>query len=106
MQTKPRVIKDFEKLDQDVQEQIKLAYPFGFTKHLIRFTNREGKIISALPFEVEDKYYLARMTPQEAKDIILHDDDYDEEGNLKDEIMEGYQEKYTDTDEGEDDDDF
>ena len=49
--SKPRVIKDFEKLDKDIQEQIKLEYPEGFEDNLIYFTNKEGKRVSALPFE-------------------------------------------------------
>ena len=60
-QNKPRVIKDFEKLDVALQEQIKLLYPKGFTDHLITFNNREGKLVSALPFETDDYYYLVKM---------------------------------------------
>ena len=41
---KPRVVKDYEKLDEAIKEQIKLAYPFGFTTSLIKFKNREGKM--------------------------------------------------------------
>ncbi len=94
--TKPRVIKDFDKLDQSIQEQIKLAYPLGFEEHLVHFNNREGNRISALPFEAEDKYYLVRMTVSEAQQIIEDDEDYDEDGNLKDDIKEEYQEKHED----------
>lgn len=92
--TKPRVIKDFEKLDQSIQEQIKLEYPEGFEDHLISFTNMEGKRVSALPFETEEKHYLVRMTVEEAQQIIEDDDDYDDEGNLKDDIKEEYQDKH------------
>ncbi|HEY9117495.1 MAG TPA: hypothetical protein VIN11_06695, partial [Roseivirga sp.] len=99
--SKPRVIKDFEKLDQDIQEQIKLEYPEGFEDNLIYFTNKEGKRVSALPFETDEKYYLVRMTIEEAQQIIEDDDDYDDDGNLKDEIKEEYAEKH-----GEEDDDI
>jgi len=94
--SKPRVVKDFEKLDVDIQEQIKLAYPFGFERKLIKFTNAEGKLVSALPFETEEKHYLIRMTLQEAKDIVEEDDDYDEDGNLKEDIKEEYDDRYND----------
>ena len=40
--SKPRVVKDYEKLDIEVQEQIKLQYPYGFDKHLVTFKNAEG----------------------------------------------------------------
>ncbi|MBO6660386.1 MAG: hypothetical protein JJ909_08290 [Roseivirga sp.] len=103
-QSKPRVIKDFEKLDQGIQEQIKLEYPEGFEDNLIHFTNKEGKRVSALPFETEEKYYLVRMTIEEAQQIIEDDDDYDEDGNLKDDIKIEYAEKHNDDDMDDEDD--
>ena len=70
MANKPRVVKDYEKLDPEIQEQIKLMYPYGFAKHLIQYKNAEGKFVSALPFETDDRYYLVRMTLNEARQII------------------------------------
>lgn len=105
---KPKVIKDYEKLEEELQERIKLNYPNGFSDFLIRFTDKEGKYVSALPFETDDKYYLLRMTAAEANKIIKEDDDYDREGNLKDEIKDDYEDKYQDLDTmkaGSDDDD-
>ena len=92
---KPRIVKDYDKLDEEILEQIKLTYPYGFDKYLVRFKNRDGKLVSALPFETEEKYFLVRMTQQEAKEIIMEDDDYDEEGNLKDEVKEEYEDKFS-----------
>jgi len=82
---KPRVIKDFDKLDQDIQEQ--------------------SKRVSALPFETEEKHYLVRMTIEEAQQIIEDDDDYDGDGNLKDEIKEEYEDKHEDGSDPFDEDD-
>ena len=109
MSSKPRVVKDYEKLDSDIQEQIKLMYPYGFAKHLIQYKNADGKFVSALPFETDDRYYLVRMTLIEARQIIEDDDDYDESGELKESVKEEYEEKYGDMDyltitEGESDD--
>jgi DNA-directed RNA polymerase subunit K/omega len=106
---KIRVIKDYEKLDEQIQEQLKLVYPNGFSQYLISFTNKEGKLVSALPFETDDRYYLVRMTLKEAKQIIDEDEDYDDDGNLKDESREEYEDKYSDLDyiaDNIDDDDF
>ncbi|WP_205461861.1 hypothetical protein [Mangrovibacterium lignilyticum] len=107
--SKPRVIKDYEKLEEAIKEQIKLEYPNGFSQNLISFTNKDGMLVSALPFETEDKYYLVRMTTQEAIDIISDDDDYDDEGMLKDESREAYEDKHSEEmdipDEDEDEDD-
>ncbi len=96
--SKPRVIKDYAKLDAAIQEQIKLVYPFGFSDNLITFNNKEGKLISALPFETDDKYYLIKMSVIEAEQIIEDDDDYNDDGFLKNRVKEGYEEKYADID--------
>lgn len=94
--SKPRVIKDYEKLDPEIQERIKLEYPNGYSESLIYFNNKEGKRVSALPFETEDKYYLVRMTVYEAEKIIEEDDDYDSSGSLKSSAKEEYESKYSD----------
>ena len=93
---KPRVIKDFEKLDKHIKEQIKLSYPYGFSEHLITFTNKSGTFSSALPFETEEKYYLIRMTKQEANHLIDQDEDFDDDGNLRDDIRDLLENKYPD----------
>ncbi|MDP2337048.1 MAG: hypothetical protein Q8N05_11490 [Bacteroidota bacterium] len=96
--SKPRVIKDYDKLDPEIQEKIKLEYPSGYSENLIYFNNKEGKRVSALPFETDDKYYLVRMTIYEAEKIIEEDDDYDSSGSLKDSAKEEYKSKYGDDD--------
>ena len=93
---KPRVVKDYEKVDPEVLEQIKLQYPYGFDKVLVTFKNANGAFVSALPFETEDRYYLIRMTRLKARQIIKDDDDYGDDGNLKDSIKEAYEDKYED----------
>ena len=92
--SKPRVVKDYDKLDETVQEQIKLNYPNGFDRHLITFKNIKNKFVSALPFEAEDRYYLVRMTKEEARNVIKQDDDYDDDGHLKPSVKEEYLKKY------------
>ena len=91
---KPRIVKDFDKLDVEIQEQVKLAYPYGFFQHLVSYTDREGNKVSALPFETADKYYLIRMSKQTAIELIEEDDDYDSDGSLKEDIRLDYEDKY------------
>ena len=81
---KKRIIKDYDSLPEDIISRVKMEYPYGFANNLVSFTNKEGKRVSALPFETEDIYYLIRMTVLEARQIISDDDDYDDEGNLRD----------------------
>ncbi len=113
--SKPKVIKDFDKLDEGIQERIRAHFPDGFDKHLIRFTSPDGKNVSALPFETEDRYYLVRMTLTEARQLS-NDDDFDPDAiaaEIKDEFVEKYdsgesdeeKDRYNDDDEEDFDDD-
>lgn len=83
MNPKKRIVKDYENLPEDILNRIKMQYLHGFAQHLISYVNKDGKKVSALPFETEDIYYLVRMTVQEARQIIADDDDYDADGNLR-----------------------
>jgi len=96
--SKPKVIKDYEKLTAEVLEQIKLVYPMGYLNHLVTFTNREGEKRKGLPFETEDYYYLIRMSEANAESIIEDDDDFDDDGNLKEKVKLKYEDKHEDED--------
>jgi hypothetical protein len=86
---KTRLVKDYDKLPLELQGQIKMAYPQGFAGHLITYIDSKGKVVSALPFEVDDYYYLVRMTLEEAYDIVENDKDYDDDGILRDDFAIG-----------------
>ena len=83
---KKRIIKDYDGLPPEVIAQIKLKYPRGFAQHLVFYTNKDGKRVSALPFETDEIYYLVRMSVQDAQQIIEDDDDYDDDGVLRDDF--------------------
>ncbi len=95
---KPRIIKDYNKLDKELQQQIKLVYADGFAENLIHFFDKDGIKITVLPFETEDRYYMLRMTENEAVQIVDDDDDFDDEGFLKTEVKQNYEDKYADLD--------
>lgn len=99
MEAKKRVVKDYENLPEEVINLIKIEYPRGFVKHLVKYTNKDGLQVSALPYETEDIYYLIRMSATEARQIILDDDDY-EDGILRDDFVDDID----DVDDAEDDD--
>ena len=103
MSSKPRVARLYENLSTEVQEKIKMAYPAGFSQNLISFTNKEGKVVTALPFETDEEQLLIKMSIREAERIIEDDDDYDDLGNLREEKIEEFEDKYG---EAEDDDVF
>lgn len=83
---KPKVIKDYGKLSEELLAEIKQYYPYGYEKHLIKFTNAKGEIISAFPYEGEQFSYLIKMTKQEAKQIDQEEDDFDEDEIVGEEI--------------------
>jgi len=95
---KPRIIKDYNKLDKALQEQIKLVYADGFADNLIHFFDKHGIKITALPFETEEMYYMLRMTENEAVQIVDDDDDFDDDGFLKNDVKQDYEDKYADLD--------
>ncbi|MBN2668251.1 MAG: hypothetical protein JXR60_03395 [Bacteroidales bacterium] len=94
---KPKVIQSYEKLSKELREQIKLVYPEGYIQHLIEFTNAKGELVSALPFETDEKVYLIKMSDIKAQEIIELDDDY-EDGSLKKSVREKYEDEYSDVD--------
>ncbi len=96
--SKLRVIQDYEKLSDEIKEQVKLVYQDGYSQHLIEFRNSKGEMVSALPFETFDKIYMIRMSVMKAEQIIDSDADFDEDGNLKEQMKEKYEEDYSDVD--------
>lgn len=95
---KLRVVIDYAKLSEELQEQLKLVYPSGFSQHLISFKNMHGEMVSALRFETFEKIYLIRMSIKKAEELIEDDDDYDDDGNLRDDVKEQYEDDYSDVD--------
>ena len=91
---KLRVIQDYHKLSNEIIEQIKLSYPEGYSDHLIEFPGKNGEYIIALPFETDEKIYMVRMTEKKALQLIEDDDDFDDDGILKDSTREKYEDKY------------
>ncbi len=96
--SKPRIIRDYHKLSEELQEQLKLVYPKGFDQHLISFNTQNGDKHLGLPFETEEYYYLVRMSKAKAIQIVEEDDDFDDDGNLIERIKENYEDKYDDLD--------
>lgn len=95
--SKPKVIKDYDKLPEKVLEQLKLVYPYGFSQHLVSYVDRQGEKKLALPFETDDYYYLIRMSLKMAESIIEDDEDYDINGVLKASIKKQYTNNHEDS---------
>ena len=92
---KLRVIKDYEKLSDDLLNKVKEYYPNGYLEFLVRFVDKDGKNVSALPYEDDEKCYLIRMTNEEASKIYKRENKIvDEEIEEEDEVDD----RYTDLD--------
>jgi hypothetical protein len=65
---KLKIIKDYYKLDVGIQQLIQKSYPYGYSKYLILFRDRNGKLNYGLPFETNEMVYLVRMPKQEAEE--------------------------------------
>lgn len=104
---KKRVVKDYDALSEEIVRLVKQKYPSGYAESLVSYNDKDGKKVSALPFETDDTYYLIRMTIIEAKRIVKDDEDFDDEGHLKEEIADVEVEVDDEFDgAGEDDDDL
>ncbi len=95
---KLRVTQEYSKLSDELKEQIKLVYPEGYSQYLIKYTNKDGKQVSALRFETDEKIYLIRMSVLEAEQLVEEDDDFDDDGFLKDDVKDDYEDKYSEVD--------
>jgi hypothetical protein len=101
---KKRVVKDYDALPEETLRLIKIKYPTGYVDHLVTYTDKEGKKVSALPLDTDDTYYLIRMTILDAKRIVKEDEDFDDDGVLRGDFAEVEVGDEFDG-EGEDDDD-
>jgi DNA-directed RNA polymerase subunit delta len=85
---KKRVVKDYTALTEEIARLVKNQYPSGYSEHLVTYNDKDGKKVSALPFETDDTYYLIRMTVLEAKRIVKEDEDFDDDGQLKEDLVD------------------
>ena len=85
MQLKPRVIKDFDKLEKSMRDQLMQLYPNGFADFLVSYTDpKTGQERFALPYETSDRYYMVRMDDfiESQIDRISEDDDFPKDEDL------------------------
>ena len=85
MQLKPRVIKDFDKLEKSMRDQLMQLYPNGFADFLVSYTDpKTGQERFAPPYETSDRYYMVRMDDfiESQIDRISEDDDFPKDEDL------------------------
>jgi len=58
---KKKVIKDYKNLPEEIREAIRDKYPQDYFNDMITFFDKDKHLVSALPYETEEVYYLIKM---------------------------------------------
>ena len=58
---KKRVIKDYRKLPEEFREAIRNKYSHDYSNNVITFFDKDKHLVSALPYETDEIYYLIKM---------------------------------------------
>ncbi len=64
---KKRVVKNYDTLSPELVKLMHASYSDGFEGAMISFFDRDGKRVSAIPFETDEIYYLIRMVEKKTK---------------------------------------
>ncbi len=58
---KRRLVTSFQNLTPELQEQLKMEHPLGFTDAMMRIDKPNGDFFYAVPFETEDTAFLVKI---------------------------------------------
>jgi len=83
--SKKRVIKDYEKLTQELKNLLNETYPGGITEFIKPFTDVQGKLFYAVPLETEDDYFLIRLP---SKMINVKQEDGEKNSREEEDVFE------------------
>ena len=88
--TKKRVIISYKHLPEELQEQLTLQHPTGFTDSMIRIDKGPGDFFYAVILETDEINYLVKIDVKIDSEIEEEDekDYYDEDINGADQIEE------------------
>ena len=78
---KERLVVSLKNMTPELQEEVKAAYPLGFSDYMIRIEKPNGEFFFAVPFETEEISYLVKIDVKiddmsgEEEDKDYYDDD-------------------------------
>ena len=78
---KKRLVVSLKNMTPELQEEVKAAYPLGFSDYMIRIEKPNGEFFFAVPFETEEISYLVKIDVKiddmsgEEEDKDYYDDD-------------------------------
>ena len=73
---KKRLVVSFNNMAPELQEEVKAAYPTGYTDFMMRIEKPNGDFFFAVPFETEEISYLVKIEVK-IDDVSSDDDDKD-----------------------------
>ncbi len=73
---KKRLVVSFNNMALELQEEVKAAYPNGYTDFMMRIDKPNGDFFFAVPFETEEISYLVKIDVK-IDDASTDDDDKD-----------------------------
>ena len=78
---KKRLVVSFKNLAPELQQEVKAAYPLGYTDYMMRIDKPNGDFFFAVPFETAEISYLVKIDVKiddasaEEEDKDYYDDD-------------------------------
>ena len=93
---KRRSVVSFANLPEELQEEVKKLYPYGYNEAMMRIEKPNGDFFYAVPFETEEVSYLVKVTVK----IDDHVDDNDDSDYYSDDLKGA--DEFADSEEEED----
>ena len=84
IKSKKRLVTSINNLTDDLQAELKIKYPDGFTEHMIRIEKGFNDFFYAVTLETEDISYLVKVNVK--IDDTVEDEDNDDKDYFDDEI--------------------
>ena len=79
---KRRSVVSFANLPEELQEEVKKLYPYGYNEAMMRIEKPNGDFFYAVPFETDEVSYLVKVTVK----IDDHVDDEDDKDYYSDDL--------------------
>lgn len=88
--TKKHIVTSLHNLSAEMQDAVKLKYPYGFTEAMIRVDKPNGDFFYAVPFDTDEVAYLVKIDVKIDDNAAEEDekDYYDDELKGADELQD------------------
>ena len=102
--SKKRLVTSIHNLSPELQEELKLRYPAGFTDAMMRIDKPSGDFFYVVPFETAEIFYLVKIDvkiddgSEEEDDKDFYDDELKGADDIQDDGASGLGEDPSDND--------